>query len=81
MGAFVGEVVDLLHWQWAVVEFDRRAVGQEEDAVEVVVEAEKCWARLLIEFVVAQLRADGELVALGGDVLLTDNKRSMLRKN
>ena len=42
---------------------------------------EKRWAGLLIELVVAQLHVEGQLAELAVDVLLVDNKWSMLRKN
>ena len=63
------------------VEVDRCAVGQEEDAVELVVLVEQCWWCCLIEMVVADLEADGKLVELVDDVVLVDDKRLMLRKN
>ena len=50
----------LQHW-CVDVEVDRCAVGQEEDGVELVVVVEQRWRCCLVEVVVADLEADGQL--------------------
>ena len=69
----------LQHW-CVDVEVGRCAVGQDEDAVELVVVVEQRWRCCLVQVVVADFESNGQLVELADDVLLVDHKRLMLRK-